>query len=169
MLTLPGIIVLIVIGFIILSLYLNIIGSGFTFTIGIIALGFARILTPKEILAGFANEQIAVIVMLIIIADIIRKSGALDNMFRKVFDRITTYRQFLGRMTLIVASVSSFVNKTPLVAIMIPFVSEWSKKKWSFYFKIAYTFIVCSYTWRLCNPYLLPNQPNGIWTMQVHI
>ncbi|HEY9113626.1 MAG TPA: SLC13 family permease [Bacteroidales bacterium] len=128
MLTLPGIVVLIVIAFIILSLYLNIIGSGFTFTIGIIALGFAGILTPKEILAGFANEQIAVIVMLIIIADIIRKSGALDTMFRRAFDKATTYRQFLGRMTLMVASFSSFVNNTPLVAIMMPFVSEWSKK-----------------------------------------
>jgi len=128
MLTLPGIIVLFVIAFIIVSLYLNKIGSGFTFTIGIIILGFAGILTPKEILAGFANEQIAVIVMLLIIADVIRKSGALDNMFRKAFEGTKTYRQFLTRMTLIVAGFSSFVNNTPLVAIMMPYVSDWSKK-----------------------------------------
>jgi di/tricarboxylate transporter len=128
MLTLPGIIVLIVIAFIIVSLYLNKIGSGFTFTIGIIALGFSGILTPKEILAGFANEQIAVIVMLLIIADIIRKSGALDNMFRKAFEGAKTYKQYLTRMTIIVAGFSSFVNNTPLVAIMMPYVSDWSKK-----------------------------------------
>lgn len=128
MLTFPGIIVLFVIAFIIVSLYLNKIGSGFTFTIGIIILGFAGILTPKEILAGFANEQIAVIVMLLIIADVIRKSGALDNMFRKAFEGTKTYRQFLTRMTLIVAGFSSFVNNTPLVAIMMPYVSDWSKK-----------------------------------------
>lgn len=128
MLTIPGIIVLIVIAFIIASLYLNKIGSGFTFTIGIIILGFTGILTPKEILAGFANEQIAVIVMLLIIADIIRKSGALDNMFRRAFEGTKTYSQFLTRMTIIVAGFSSFVNNTPLVAIMMPYVSDWSKK-----------------------------------------
>ena len=128
MLTLQGIIVLVVIAFIILSLYLNIIGSGFTFTIGIILLGMTGILTPKEILAGFANEQIAVIVMLLIIADIIRKSGALDNMFRKAFEGAKTYRQYLSRMTIIVAGFSSFVNNTPLVAIMMPYVSDWSRK-----------------------------------------
>jgi len=126
--TSDGIIVLIVIAFIIGSLYFNYIGPGLTFIIGIVTLGIARILTPGEILSGFANEQIAVIVMLLVLGDIIKKSGVIDDIFIKTFERAKTYKQFMGRMTVMVAGFSAFLNNTPLVALMMPFVSDWSKK-----------------------------------------
>ena len=126
--TTDAIIVLIVIVFIIVSLYRNIIGPGFTFTIGIVALGIARILTPTEILSGFANEQIAVIVMLLILGDTIKQSAIIDSTFHKVFQKATTYKQFLGRMTMMVAGFSAFLNNIPLVAIMMPYVTVWSKR-----------------------------------------
>jgi len=99
-----------------------------TFIIGIVTLGIARILTPGEILSGFANEQIAVIVMLLVLGDIIKKSGVIDDIFIKTFERAKTYKQFMGRMTVMVAGFSAFLNNTPLVALMMPFVSDWSKK-----------------------------------------
>lgn len=80
-----GIIVSIVIAFIIGSLYFNYIGPGLTFVIGIATLGIAKILTPNEILSGFANEQIAVIVMLLILGDVIKKSGVIDDIFIRAF------------------------------------------------------------------------------------
>jgi len=126
--TTDALIVLIVIAFIIVSLYRNIFGPGFTFTVGIIALGVAGILTPTEILSGFANEQIAVIVMLLVLGDTIKKSSVIDSTFHKVFQKATTYKQFLGRMTLMVAGFSAFLNNIPLVAIMMPYVTVWSKK-----------------------------------------
>jgi di/tricarboxylate transporter len=121
-------IVLLVIAFIIISLYRNIFGPGFTFTIGIITLGVAGILTPTEILSGFANEQIAVIVMLLVIGDTIKRSSVIDTVFNKVFLNATTYKHFLGRMTIMVAGFSAFLNNIPLVAIMMPYVTVWSKK-----------------------------------------
>ncbi len=126
--TTDGIIVIIVIAFIIGSLYFNYIGPGLTFIIGIVTLGIAKILTPGEILSGFANEQIAVIVMLLVLGDIIKKSGVIDDIFIKTFERAKTYKQFMGRMTVMVAVFSAFLNNTPLVALMMPFVSDWSKK-----------------------------------------
>ena len=90
--TLDGIVVLLVIGFIIGSLYLNYIGPGLTFIIGIVGLGIAGILTPGEILSGFANEQIAVIVLLLILGDVIKKSGVIDDIFIKVFESSKTYK-----------------------------------------------------------------------------
>lgn len=126
--TTDALIVLIVIAFIIISLYRNIFGPGFTFTIGIIALGVAKILTPSEILSGFANEQIAVIVMLLILGDTIKKSSVIDSTFHKVFQTATTRKQFLGRMTVMVAGFSAFLNNIPLVAIMMPYVTVWGKK-----------------------------------------
>ena len=128
MITFEGYIVIAVLLFIILCLYNNWIGAGFTFTIGIAVLGVFRILSPVEILSGFANEQIAVVVMLFLLGDIIRKTGVLDNLFRRTFAKIHTYRRFKVRMLFMVAGISAFLNNTPLVAIMIPYVNAWCKK-----------------------------------------
>lgn len=121
-------IVSLVLIFIVASLYLEWVGPGMTFGIGVIILGIFGILTPGEILAGFANEQVAVIVLLLMIGDVIRKSGILDNFFERVFLSAKTYSGFLSRLILIVAGFSAFLNNTPLVAIMMPFSYSWGKK-----------------------------------------
>ena len=128
LLTLEGYIVIAVILFIILSLYNNWIGAGFTFTIGIAALGIFRILTPAEILSGFANEQIAIVVLLFLLGDIIRKTGVLNGIFRATFEKTSNLRKFKIRLLFMVAGFSAFLNNTPLVAIMIPYVNTWCKK-----------------------------------------
>ncbi|MDA3942801.1 MAG: SLC13 family permease [Bacteroidetes bacterium] len=128
MLSLEGYIVIAVILFLVISLYFNKIGPGFTFMIGIAILGIFRVITPAEILAGFANEQIAVVIMLLLLGDIIRRSGVLDRLFEKTFANTHTYKGFMMRMTMMVAGFSAFLNNTPLVAIMMPYVSSWSKK-----------------------------------------
>ena len=121
-------IISVVLVFIIFSLYTEIIGPAFTFLIGVIVLGFLGILTPKEILNGMANEQIAVIILLLLIGDIIRKTDIIDWLFDRFFRNTKTYKGFLGRMIFIVAGFSAFLNNTPLVAIMMPYVHSWSKR-----------------------------------------
>lgn len=128
MITFEGYIVIAVILFLIFSLYSGWIGAGFTFTIGIAVLGVFRILTPTEILSGFANEQIAVVVLLFLLGDIIRKTGVLDNIFMQTLAKQTDFRRFKLRMLLMVSGFSAFLNNTPLVAIMIPYVNAWAKK-----------------------------------------
>ncbi|NPD46758.1 SLC13 family permease [Lentimicrobium sp. S6] len=118
-----------VITFILLSLYFNWLGASFTFVLGVLTLGFAGILSPKEILSGFANEQIIIIIVLLLIGDIIRSKGILNNFFEKfVFRGARTYHRFLGRMMFMVAGSSAFLNNTPLVAVMMPYVNKWSGK-----------------------------------------
>ncbi len=122
-------IVYIVITFILLSLYFNWLGAAFTFVLGVLSLGLAGILTPKEVLSGFANEQIIVIIVLLLIGDIIKSKGILNNFFEKlVFRGAGTYNRFLGRMMYVVAGFSAFLNNTPIVAVMMPFVNKWSDK-----------------------------------------
>lgn len=123
-----GIIVLFVIFFIIISLYLEIIGPAYTFLIGVIALGFFGILTPAEILHGFANEQIAVIMLLLLLGDIIRKTSIVEIFFSKVFSSNLTYRGFMARMMIFISGFSAFLNNTPLVAVMMPHVNSWCNK-----------------------------------------
>jgi di/tricarboxylate transporter len=128
MLTFNAIVVLIVLIFILISFYKEWIGPAFTFLIGVIVLGICGILTPSEILSGFANEQVVVILMLLLIGDIIRDLGIVETLFDKVFRRAKTYRQFMARMMILVGGFSAFLNNTPLVAVMMPYVHSWSKR-----------------------------------------
>ncbi len=114
--------------FIIISLYTEMLGPAFTFLIGVIVLGIFGILTPKEILSGLANEQVAVIILLLLFGDIIRKTDIIDALFDRIFRRTTSYRMFMVKMIMMVAGFSAFLNNTPLVAIMMPYVNSWSKR-----------------------------------------
>lgn len=102
------IIVSIVLVFIVVSLYTEIVGPAFTFLIGVIVLGFFGILTPAEILSGMANEQIAVIILLLLIGDIIRKTDMIDWVFDKVFRDTKSYKGFMSKMIMVVAGLSAF-------------------------------------------------------------
>ena len=126
--TLNQIIVSLVVLFIIVSLYKNLLGPGFTFVIGISILGIFGILTPKEMLHGFANEQLAVIILLLLIGEVIRKSTLIDNFFNQFFRRTTNYRTFIIKLIFPVAGFSAIINNTPLVAIIMPYVHNWGKK-----------------------------------------
>ena len=122
------IIVFVVIAFILVSLYKEIMGAAFTFFVAVMVLGIFKILTPAEILAGFANEQIAVIIMLLLLGDAIRQTSVIEIFFSKIFPVSSTYRSFLGRMMIWVGGFSAFLNNTPLVAVMMPYVHQWSKR-----------------------------------------
>ncbi len=128
MLNFDSIIVLLVIIFIVVSLYTDLIGPAFTFIAGILVLGLFGILTPGEILGGFANEQILVIIMLLLVGEMIRNTGVLEGFFDRIFRRATSYKGFLGRMLISVSFFSAFLNNTPLVAILMPYVNTWSHR-----------------------------------------
>ncbi|MFI5203125.1 MAG: SLC13 family permease [Flavobacteriales bacterium] len=87
------------------------------------------ITSSKDMLAGLANEQLLIVLLLLIISDVIRRSGLLDVFFKSLFPERLTYRRFIIRKSVIVTSISGFVNNTPLVAILMPYMYDWCKKK----------------------------------------
>jgi di/tricarboxylate transporter len=128
MITFELIVVFIVILFILFSLYQELLGATFTFVIAVVTLGFFGILTPREILSGFANEQLAVIILLLLLGEIIRQTGVVEILFDRIFKSAKSYRGFLSRMTIIISGFSAFLNNTPLVAVMMPYVNNWCKR-----------------------------------------
>lgn len=120
--------VIVVLLFMLVSLYREWLGTAFTFVIAVVIFGLTGLLSPKEILAGFANEQIAVIILLLLLGDSIRKTGVLEHFFNRVFARAKTSDGFLWRMMALVSGFSAFLNNTPLVAILMPYVHSWSKR-----------------------------------------
>lgn len=122
------ILVFVVVIFIIISLYTGILGPAFTFLVGVVTLGFFGVLTPREILSGFANEQVMVILILLLIGEIIRKTAIAEIIFDRYFRKARSYQGFMGRMLLMVSAFSAFLNNTPLVAVMMPYVNTWSRR-----------------------------------------
>ena len=122
------ILVFIVILFILVSLYWGILGPSFTFVVGISVLGIFGILTPQEILGGFANEQIAVVIMLLLIGDIIRQTALVEVIFDRIFRNAKSHKGFMNRMVILISTFSAFLNNTPLVAVMMPYVNSWCKR-----------------------------------------
>lgn len=123
------VIVSLVITGIVITLYKEVIKPVMVFVVAITVLMATKIITPKEALSGFANEQIAVIFLLLIISDVIKRSAALDYSIYRLLRPGLSYRHFLLRMSTAVGSISAFVNNTPLVALMIPYVYDWAKRK----------------------------------------
>ncbi len=126
--TFDTIVVILVLIFLIISLYKEIVGPAMTFIISVIILGVTHVLEPSEILDGFANEQIAVIVMLLLLGDVYRRTSVLDIFFDSIFKNSKSIRNFTARMMLIVAPMSAFLNNTPLVALMMPYVHNNAQK-----------------------------------------
>ena len=114
--------------FILYSLYTELFGTAFTFMLAILFLGVCNVLSAGEILEGFANVQVAIIILLLLWGDMMRKTTVVERVFDRLFRSARSYNGFLTRMMLIVSFFSSFLNNTPLVAIMMPYVHNWCKR-----------------------------------------
>ncbi|NVJ85984.1 MAG: SLC13 family permease [Algoriphagus sp.] len=92
--------------------------------IGLIGL---QIIQVEDLLRGLANKQIILIFLLIILtAGIQRNVG--PSFFFKLFHKTLSPFQFRFRMMVLVSGLSSVLNNTPVVALMIPFVKNWADK-----------------------------------------
>lgn len=100
--------------------------AGFLFAS--ILLVIAGILQPADILEGLSNESIMSVVLLILITAGIRSRFNVYRVLDVIFKPIKTYRYFMATMMTKVAVLSSFVNNTPVVVLMTPYVFEWGKK-----------------------------------------
>ncbi len=123
-------IVLATIALLIIALYSNWARPSVLFLVVIFIFLVLQVLTPEEVLKGLANKQIAIIFLLVMLVSGFRKAFG-NSFFNYVFKSSLGPKQFLGRMMLFVCSISPFINNTPIVAFMIPYVKEWlDHKQW---------------------------------------
>ncbi|OMH41354.1 SLC13 family permease [Desulfurobacterium indicum] len=124
-----ALILLVSIAVLIFLLYREIFHPAASFTIVVSFLVVVGILTPHEALSGFSNEQIALIALLLVVSSIIKNFRITGYIFSKLMDEKLSYRQFLFRLMGTVSFFSAFLNNTPIVAALIPYVYDWGKKK----------------------------------------
>ena len=119
--------VLVVVVFLVVSLYKELFNPSLTFFISAIALLLGGIITPTELLKGLSNQQIIVIFLLVLVTAGIRAIYG-SEWFGKLFSPTLKPKAFLLRMMFMVSSVSAFLNNTPIVAFMIPYVKDWADR-----------------------------------------
>lgn len=113
--------------FLVLALYREWFNPSLSFFISAIALLLGGILSPSELLSGLSNQQIILIFLLVIVTAGIRAIyGA--NLFAWLFNPNLRPKVFLFRMMAFVSSISPFLNNTPIVAFMIPYVKDWAQR-----------------------------------------
>jgi di/tricarboxylate transporter len=99
------------------------------FLIALMVVIFCEILTLSDGLAGFANSAMITIGALYLVVGAIEKSHIIDWFARNAFG--TTGETWVGKLRLYVASfcLSIFLNNTPIVAILMPIVKDWSRMR----------------------------------------
>lgn len=120
--------VLAVIGLTIVLLFLEIMRPAYTLFMGMVILLIFGVLTPENVLNGFSNKQLANIVLLLVIGNILKKSSIIDSIFKVLFKQNDSPKVFLAKMIASVGPLSAFFNNTPLVAMMMPYIYRWSRE-----------------------------------------
>jgi di/tricarboxylate transporter len=116
-----------VVVFLVYALYKELFNPALTFFICTVAFLLPGVITPAELLKGLANQQIVLIFLLVLVTAGIRLIYG-SALFARVFNPKLKPKAFLLRVMLTVASISPFLNNTPIVAFMIPYVKDWSEK-----------------------------------------
>jgi len=93
-----------------------------------IALMLFGVLSPADMLSGFSNLGLATVGILFVVASALTRTGALIDLFNKALGNSASIPSAQARMMLPVAAISSVLNNTPVVAMMIPMVTDWARK-----------------------------------------
>ncbi len=104
------------------------VAADFAMLGGLTLLMILGVLSPREALAGMAEPAMITVAALFIVAAGIRETGALHLVTERLFGRPKSVVKAQLRMMFPVAGLSAFMNNTPLVAMLLPVVTDWSKK-----------------------------------------
>jgi di/tricarboxylate transporter len=119
--------VLVVIIFLVFSLYKELLNPAMTFFVCTVALLIGKVIEPADVLKGLSNDKIIIIFLLVLVTAGIRLIFGTE-LFARLFKPTLSPKGFLLRMMVFVSTISAFLNNTPIVAFMIPYVKEWAQK-----------------------------------------
>jgi len=95
---------------------------------GVIVLLLTGVLDVKEALAGLSNEGMVTVGFLFVVSAGVVETGGISWVAERLFGRPKTELGAVARMIVPAGALSAFMNNTPLVAMLIPAVSDWAKK-----------------------------------------
>jgi di/tricarboxylate transporter len=103
--------------------------TDFVFLCGLAVVTLAGVISPEQALAGFANPAILTIGGLLAVAAGLRITGVLDWVGRRLLGRAESERGAMLRLIPTVAAASAFLLNTAVVAMMMPVVLDWCRRR----------------------------------------
>lgn len=98
------------------------------FLVGLGALLVGGVLDAETAFAGLSNSAVIAIGSLFVVAAGVQETNALAFIDELIFPRSRRVGTVLGRMMPVTATMSALLNNTPIVAMLIPRVSEWAER-----------------------------------------
>jgi len=86
------------------------------------------VLTPEAALLGLSNPGLATVGALYVVAAGLVDTGAIHLLGSRLLGRPERLASAQLRLMLPVTGLSAFLNNTPVVAMLVPFVEEWSRR-----------------------------------------
>ena len=87
------------------------------------------VVTPQEAFSGFSNPAPITVAALYVLARAVEKTGALQPLVSATLGQEGRGRGALLRLVLPTATASSFLNNTPIVAMLVPHVTDWAEQR----------------------------------------
>ena len=86
-------------------------------------------IAPSEAFVGFSNSGVITVAALFVVAAALRETGVLDFVGHHLLGKARDEHGAFGRLAAFVLPMSAFLNNTPLVAMLLPPVIDWCRKK----------------------------------------
>lgn len=102
--------------------------SVITFT-GVVILLVSGVIDSDEAFAGFSNSAPITVAALFVVASAVSKTGAIDSLTGYLLGNSGNTRRPMLRLLTPTIAVSGFVNNIPLVAMLMPRVTGWAKRR----------------------------------------
>jgi di/tricarboxylate transporter len=95
---------------------------------GLTLLLLAGVLTPAEALSGLANEGMVTVAVMYVVVSGLEETGGTAWVSQSLLGRPRSVVHAQVRLMAPVATLSAFLNNTPVVAMFIPAVQDWAKR-----------------------------------------
>jgi di/tricarboxylate transporter len=95
---------------------------------GLTLLLLTGVISPSEALVGFSNEGMVTVAVLYIVITGFRETGGIDWIVQTVLGSVRSLPHAQFKIMAPVATLSAFLNNTPVVAIFIPAIDDWAKR-----------------------------------------
>lgn len=124
-----GYIAIIVVTLMVIALLREVMRPGLVLFAALVVFMVTDILSADEALAGFSNKGMITVGILFLVSEGFKQTGALSKLAVVLLPKKRApIPRLILRLTVPIASVSAFLNNTPMVIIFAPMVKKWAEQ-----------------------------------------